>query len=1309
MHAGALIADRFYIERPAGSGGMGTVYRARDRLSGMPVALKLAAADDEPLHARALAEADALAALDHPAIVRLVAHGVAPDGRPFLAMEWLEGEDLARRLERAPLTVAEVVRLGARVAAALASAHARGVVHRDLKPSNLFLPGGEPAEVKVVDFGIARFAHAEARLTATGSIIGTPGYMAPEQASGEGVAGPAADLFALGAVLFECLAGHPAFSGASPIAVLAKVLLEAPPRLDAERSDLAPALVTLVADLLAKRPEDRPDAGAAAAALSALLPALAGGATLAPAPAPQAITGDEQRFACVLLVRPAPQERPATPVAPAKAGGGGDATLPAGDLPPLMAPERAALERLRAIVGPRGGRADGLASGDLVASWLDPGVPRDQATRAARAALLARKRFPGAALAVGSGMTERDGALPLGSALEHAAALLDADGARGDAVPLDEVTAGLLDARFQIAPAGAGHALLAERGPDEQEVRLVLGRAVPCVGRERELRLLLDTLDECLTEPVARAVLVTAPAGTGKSRLRAELLRFVRLRGDVEVWVASADELGAGSPFALLGEALERAAGTGPGDPLEGRHDRLGALVARNVPEEERARVTVFLGEITGAPFAAATHPALAAARREPALMAKGVRRAWLDLLAAETAARPVLLVLEDLHWGDAPSVKLVDAALAELHDRPFMVLALARPGVAARFPDLWSMRGGHELRLAPLPRRAAAQLVRHALPSADDALVARLVDRAEGNGLCLEELVRAAAAGRGEALPETVAAMVQVRLGELSSDERRLLRAASAFGEVFWKRAVLALLGAGQRPTALADSLEALVAREILVRRRVSRFPGEEELAFRHALLRDGAYATFTADNRRLAHRLAAAWLEGAGESDPLLLAAHYERGGEAARAAAWYCRTAERTLAGNDPHGAIAHAEKALALGPDEAVRLRVLQALAQAMMFAGRLAEAERWTEGVLAAVPRGSAMGCDATYAKLVLCLLRGDAELASLAMTAAEGVEATPENAGALLQLLGMVWGIFCFAGQVEGARPYLARAEAIVARFGASIDPGSLGTLCFRRWAFWLLTDFEPYQALREAEGALHLYELAGDRTRAGQARAGMGAALWSLGAFQRAEVEARRAVEEAGPGVHSGLVARAYLARLLAERGAFEEAAREALRARAESQAAGDGMAETAARLALAYVLKRQGAPAGAEGELRDTRPVTRSNQSNLHAGLAEARLAQGDAAEALKMAREVLAPEGWICTSARLKAREVEVRALLALGEREAARAGLGELRAEMVAIAARIEDEALRAAFLTRGPLCAPILALAAQEGVGAAGGC
>src|SRR5690348_4745047 len=136
-----VVNGRFEIDRRAGHGGMGTVFRAKDRQTGATVAVKVILGHGPELAERFMREAAVLAELRHPGIVRFVASGETPDGEPYLVMEWLDGEGLDDRLARGPLSVSETIELGRRVAAALAVAHARGVVHRDLKPSNLFLVG----------------------------------------------------------------------------------------------------------------------------------------------------------------------------------------------------------------------------------------------------------------------------------------------------------------------------------------------------------------------------------------------------------------------------------------------------------------------------------------------------------------------------------------------------------------------------------------------------------------------------------------------------------------------------------------------------------------------------------------------------------------------------------------------------------------------------------------------------------------------------------------------------------------------------------------------------------------------------------------------------------------------------------------------------------------------------------------------------------------------------------------------------------------------------------------------------------------
>src|SRR5215813_1415225 len=214
MRPGERFGDGFVLDEPIGSGGMGTVYRAHDPISGEAVAIKVISEAHRHRTERFAREARVLAGLSHPGIVRYIAHGVTSAGELFLVMEWIDGEVLRARLARGPLSVGEAVTLATRVAEALGAAHVHGVVHRDLKPSNLFLPGGCIAEVKVLDFGIAH-RRGRTQLTQTGTTIGTLGYMAPEQARRGGGSGGAidarADVFALGCVLFQCLTGTPAF------------------------------------------------------------------------------------------------------------------------------------------------------------------------------------------------------------------------------------------------------------------------------------------------------------------------------------------------------------------------------------------------------------------------------------------------------------------------------------------------------------------------------------------------------------------------------------------------------------------------------------------------------------------------------------------------------------------------------------------------------------------------------------------------------------------------------------------------------------------------------------------------------------------------------------------------------------------------------------------------------------------------------------------------------------------------------------------------------------------------------------------
>jgi serine/threonine protein kinase len=252
----------YTIERKIGEGGMGVVYAARDQRLGRTIALKTlsALAGDEIARQRLWREARAAASVNHPNVCQI--HEIGEDaGRVFLAMELLEGESLASRLERGALPAAEAVPIVLGVLAALAALHARGIVHRDLKPSNVFLA---THGVKLLDFGLAQPEPdgAALALTRTGVVMGTPRYMAPEQVAGEAVDGRT-DLFAAGAILFEMLAGRPAFAGRGVAEVLHATRYEQPPALGG--SPAVAAIDRVIRRAMAKRAVERPPSAEAMA------------------------------------------------------------------------------------------------------------------------------------------------------------------------------------------------------------------------------------------------------------------------------------------------------------------------------------------------------------------------------------------------------------------------------------------------------------------------------------------------------------------------------------------------------------------------------------------------------------------------------------------------------------------------------------------------------------------------------------------------------------------------------------------------------------------------------------------------------------------------------------------------------------------------------------------------------------------------------------------------------------------------------------------------------------------------------------
>ena len=1106
--SGVVIARRFTLKRQAGHGGMGLVYQAEDGLTGRTVALKLMhGTANAEVAQRFTREARLLSELNHPGIVAYVAHGLNEPGQPFLAMEWLDGEDLAERLARQPLTLTETWKLLHRLVEVLAVAHERGITHRDIKPSNLFLRGGQPEDAVLLDFGLAHVSAASRAITGNAVVLGTPGYMAPEQVTRQGELTASADIFSLGCVLYECLTGQAPFRASHMAAVLAKILFTEPAPLHTVRPDLPASLQGLLEMMLAKKPEQRfQDA-------QQLLRTLNVWGPLPEAPAPGLVArstvelaGAEHQLVSVLLATPQVLWGETITVNPEE-----------------NEQERNKLELWRRQLESSGARAVLMADSSLLATFLlERGTATDQAALAAHCALSIKERWPESAVVLTTGLSLRDKPLPVGEVMDRAGEFLrrfeDAPGPVPH-VMLDETTAGLLGPRFQLDKVQSGVFLLLRERLWVDESRPLLGRPTPCVGREQELALMEVAFNACLEDGASRALLIIAPAGTGKSRLRHEFLRRLERREQpMLVLLGRADPMTMGSAYGLVGQALRQLCNVVEAEPLEARREKLSRRVSRYLLPGDMKDIVAFLGELCGVPFPAEDNARLRAAREDPRVMSTRVAGAMVAFLRAELSQGPVLLVLEDLHWSDSSTVKLVEDVLGELAEAPLMVLGLARPEVKEHFPGLWA-RFVQEVPLRSLSQKASARLVHEVLGAqVPAAVVERLVEQSAGNALFLEELIRGLAEGHGEQTPGTVLAMLQSRLQRLDPALRRALLAASIFGRTFWAGGVRALherteeLAAGE----VERSLRRAVELELVQAQPSSRFPAEAEYRFRHALVRDAAYGLIPEGHRVVGHHLAGAWLEQAGEKDPLVLAEHYQRGRQKARAVHFFTQAGDWLLERQDLLGAQRCLESALALEPSGPA-LEGIQALQGAVdMWMEDFAQFYTVGEEILP-LPRPGSSAWSRMIGGLILACAQNDRvrTVAELAPRLLGG----PPQADELLAYTELASALVCVTawyGQRHEAIAVLERVEAVGAAQRVRERQEGWGWLCCARGYFEYFHEARPWHSWLRAQEALEAFRQRAPARSLAAVWCVRGLALAALGELPAAIESLREGLEEA-------------------------------------------------------------------------------------------------------------------------------------------------------------------------------------------------
>jgi tetratricopeptide (TPR) repeat protein/tRNA A-37 threonylcarbamoyl transferase component Bud32 len=1280
----ARMEARFTLEDKVGRGAFGEVFRARDLETGERVAVKRLhqSLDDDAALDRFRREARLLSILDDPHVVRYVDHGEDADGRLFLAVEWLEGEDLGKRQQRERLSFPEVIEAARQAALGLHALHEAGIVHRDIKPSNLFLVPGEGGalRIKLIDLGVAR-AGGESTLTTGAMAMGTPFYMSPEQARGRERVTHRSDLFSLGVVIFELCAGRRPYTGDHLFAVLAKIVLQEPPRLRDALPGAHPRLEALVLRAMSKSPEARFASAWEMAEALAALPLTEGlvNAAIRPDDSPTVgisslpVTATEQRVVTAVF-----------------------AALPAG------AAAEPSARGFASIVEDQGGACHPTVDRHLIAVFGGAHSTGDEVMRAARAALIVADRLDGVRLSIVTGRALSGLTGLSGDAIERGAAEVEIRGAPGAAplprspILLDEASALLLSEHFVVEQQGAKRLLQGPRATVAPP-RTLVGRVTPCVGRERELAVLEAAFAACVAEPSARALLLTGPAGIGKSRLRYELLARLALGASPPtVLFGRAGPFTAESAYALLAQAIRRLTGVLDGESPVQQRGRLGERLRAHLPAADAQRVEPLIGELIGIPALAGDPPG---PRADSVLAGDRLRAAFLEWIEAEAAAHPLLIVLEDLHWGDLSSVALIDAALRTLARRPLLVVALGRLEVHERFPRLWAQRGLQEMAVGPLGAQATVELVRIALgKAADAATVALVLGRAEGNAFYAEELIRAVAEGTRDALPDTVLGMVQARLDALGAEPKRILRAGSVFGAAFWRGGVAAVLGLGPDEAELEAAIDQLVSREVIGRREAASFPGEHEYTFRHALVREAAYAMLTDDDRLAYHRRAGTWLEGAGEVDPAALAVHFERGGDRAGAASFHRRAAKKALLGNDFAGAIAHAEQSLAadLGAEDRGAARLIQA--EAHRFRAELSDAEARAEEAASLLVRGSAPWFQAVREAVAAAGRLGHLDRVHAWASAAITAEAEPGAEGAHLSCLVPAAVHFIYAGHLGEAARVSARVDRIVAEVrdrGRDLEPVVIARL-HQLGAIRAQQAGDLETALAEQQAAFAAFQRAGDARNACLTLSNLAFVHAELGNLGDAEGALRRAFESAermGLSTVAPLCLH-NLGHVLASLGQLDEAREIEARAVGAFQVQGDPRLEAASRIHLSRIHALRGDFPAAEAEARfvaEAPAAPAPLRAGALAALSQALLAQDQIAEAVAAAEQaaaLIAPLGTIEDFDAL-VRIAVADALEAAGRREEAKAAIAVALKRLIARADALRDPALRQRFLHAVP--------------------
>ena len=847
----------YEITEEIGSGGMATVFRAYQPSMDRHVAIKVIRSSilhDRALRERFQREARLIARLEHPHLLPVYDFDGEHDP-PYIVMRYLDGGTLKQVQQKGTVPRDEFLYILRQLAGALDYAHRQNVVHRDLKPSNVMID--KEGNAFLTDFGIARAAGGNKDLTGTGLMIGTPGYMAPEQARGDGQADKAADIYSLGVLAFESLTGSPPYDHESSFEVILAHMNSAIPKASERVRDLPKAVDAVLTRALAKDPASR------YANATEFVDALTQALKIKPSESRSALQSMTQTISVDQLAAlrakrgdtdtpssatPSDQQRQMTAVsvdvkelAEILYEGGADTERAKGTLDTLWA-------AFADLAKESGGVLQGRVEAAGLFLWGRDRSREDDAENAIRAALAMRDwTLTETRKVLGpSWEPTEENPLPFASGITTGPVLLERDthsgayNASGAPITLagrlkDTAPPGGVIVAHETFTLVRGVFSVYQREPlrvrgrkDPIETYLVTqvrprafrlramgieGVETKMIGREIELRLLQEALTLTLEDGETQVVTVVGEAGVGKSRLLFEFSNWTDIM-EQTVWFfqARATQPSMLQPYSLTRDLFSFRFQILDSDSLSVVHEKFVKGVEKFMGAGSE-RKAYFIGQLVGFDFT--SKPEVEAALNDGETFRHMAQQYLGELFTSASRVNPVMIHIEDIHWADDRSLDLINNLVRDNTTLPLFVLCMARPSLYERRPQWGEGQRFHErIQLEPLSQLSSRRLVRELLknvPEVPTMLRDLVVDRADGNPFYIEELIKALIDDRvilkGDPhwsvdttrlstvrVPATLTGVLQARLDTLPQPLQQILQRASVVGRIFWDAAAIHL-----------------------------------------------------------------------------------------------------------------------------------------------------------------------------------------------------------------------------------------------------------------------------------------------------------------------------------------------------------------------------------------------------------------------------------------------------------------------------------------------------------------------------------